>query len=522
MPPKIAFLFLTIDDVNWDVFWNTYLDPERSTIYVHPKNSKDVDLRWMRANIIKKQVPTAWGHIVGAYFELMSAAMEDPDNFKFITISESCIPIKPFDELYADMIASPETSIIKTMPIKKYDQVERINKQPGHKKYKFTKHYARFCLARQHVAKLMAVPNEQRKFFEDMHVGDEFFLSLILPMKNVENRAITFDNWDAVQREIKKINDKMKKIYNTVPESPARDNKLSTLREHKRKIAANPKSYIKVSKSDIREATSTGCYFWRKFPTTSNICVHKSIILQPRPVRVPGVNGAGKRRRKPKAHPPPAKPLFFIHIPKTAGTTIEAVCYKYGECVGSCFMREKRNDVRVISNIHKHISSYHVPLRYFCPGRVAEIFLKYTVFAVVRNPYDRIVSDFKFWNEYYRVRPKEKPENPESLNDINAFVAFGIGTLRFDGHFIPMSEYISGTRADDIHILRFENLSSDFDKLMKLNRTPIPARILKKTHINVSKPRAGEVSVADLSAKSINMINASYADDFDRFNYERM
>ena len=70
---KIAFLFLTLDNINWPIFWNKYFKGNESkySIYVHPKFPEKVTIPWMKKNIIKDLVNTQWGIIVEAYINLM-------------------------------------------------------------------------------------------------------------------------------------------------------------------------------------------------------------------------------------------------------------------------------------------------------------------------------------------------------------------------------------------------------------------------------------------------------------------
>ena len=46
-----------------------------------------------------------------------------------------------------------------------------------------------------------------------MHVADEFFLSLLPSSKFIKDFAETYDNWEYIENEIKKIN---KKIENYI------------------------------------------------------------------------------------------------------------------------------------------------------------------------------------------------------------------------------------------------------------------------------------------------------------------
>ena len=211
---KIAFLFLTIDNINHPIMWENYFKDnyDKINIYCHPKNPKNVTIPWLKTNIINNLAETGWGYIVNAYINLLYAALADKDNTKFITISESCIPLIPFHVIYEILMKDEKKSFIKFIKISRYDLESRIKNQEGYKKYKFFKHYARFCLSRHHTKILLSKKNEL-PFFYKMHVGDEFFLSLLYPFNNIDDFAITYDNWEYVNKIVDNINKNIKQLY---------------------------------------------------------------------------------------------------------------------------------------------------------------------------------------------------------------------------------------------------------------------------------------------------------------------
>ena len=93
---KIAFLFLTIDNPNFPDIWDFYFKDhqDKINIYIHPKYPDRVT--WQKDKIINNLKETEWGFIVDAYKSLFRQSLLDKSNVKFITISESCVPIKPF------------------------------------------------------------------------------------------------------------------------------------------------------------------------------------------------------------------------------------------------------------------------------------------------------------------------------------------------------------------------------------------------------------------------------------------
>ena len=268
---QIAFLFLILDNPNFEKIWNSYFrgHKDKYNIYIHSKNPNKTT--WKKTNLIKNIKETSWGHIVEAYIELMKIAYKNKNNYKFITISESDIPIKDFNTFYDDVM-NDERSWIKFLKIKKYNWDERINKQPKKNKPEhFVKHLARFCLNREHVGELVNKKENELKFFYNMHVGDEFFLSLLYPIKNVKNFAVTYDDWEYIHNEQFKIKEKKRKLYE-IQEKTGKNmsNELKNLQNEYNKISKSPKTIIKVE-NNLNKIMKCNSYFYRKFSKDSDI-----------------------------------------------------------------------------------------------------------------------------------------------------------------------------------------------------------------------------------------------------------
>lgn len=262
---KIAFLFLTIENPNFPQIWDKYFrgHKDKYNIYIHPKYPEKIT--WHNKNIIENLKPTGWGFIVEAYIELMRKAIKDPDNYKFITISESCIPIQSFDKFY-DAVTNDSRSWIKSMKISHYNYKERLKSESKN----FIKNYARFCLNRDHINLLLSKEKEL-KFFYKMHVGDEFFLSVLNPLKNTKDFAVIYDDWDYVKKKGANIKNKIKKLYEKEENSGINTSKdRSNLQKEYNDIMKNPKTIINVEE-DLEKIKKCSSFFYRKFSKDSNI-----------------------------------------------------------------------------------------------------------------------------------------------------------------------------------------------------------------------------------------------------------
>lgn len=264
---KIAFLFLTLDNPLFPDIWDYYLDgyQEYYNIYIHPKYPNKVT--WHPENIINNLKNTEWGLIVDAYLSLFKEAYNDKNNIKFVIISESCIPIKSFNIMYDIVMENINESFIKLSHISKYDYEVRLSKKIKHKyKNNLIKHYSRMCLSRYHVKKLLSTSDVND--FIDMKVGDEFFLSSIMPIKNNINYAITFDDWDYVIKITNIIKNKIKKLNNNDNDNKS---KILLLQNEYNELRKHPKKINIVDKHDLYNITNTDSLFYRKFDKNSNI-----------------------------------------------------------------------------------------------------------------------------------------------------------------------------------------------------------------------------------------------------------
>jgi hypothetical protein len=272
---KIAFLFLVLDNPNFPKLWDSYFKghDDKYTIYIHPKYKSKCT--WKKKNIIKNIQDTEWGFITRAYIELMQEAYKDKDNYKFVTVSESCIPIKSFDKFYNDVM-SDNRSWVKRMNISNYDYGSRIMTQktlpfPKH----LIKHYARFCLTRIHVKVLLSKSHEL-EFFHNMQVGDEFFLSVLYPFKNsIKNFNVTYDDWDYIDLMKRDLNNKIKSIQIVQSKLPIdkaieKNDQLFKYYDIFNSISKSPKTILDV-RTDLNKIIHCESYFYRKFSKDSNI-----------------------------------------------------------------------------------------------------------------------------------------------------------------------------------------------------------------------------------------------------------
>jgi len=118
--PKVAFLFLTMKDLQWPSLWEDFFAPAKAddySIYVHqaalpdPK-AADTALPLSQFGAISVPwVKTGWCALFGVEVAILRAALQDKANSQFIFVSDSTVPLKRFDYVYQQLIVnSPLTS----------------------------------------------------------------------------------------------------------------------------------------------------------------------------------------------------------------------------------------------------------------------------------------------------------------------------------------------------------------------------------------------------------------------------
>ena len=195
------------------------------------------------------------------------------------------------------------------------------------------------------------------------------------------------------------------------------------------------------------------------------------------------------------------KELKFIHITKCAGSTIEELGKKNGILWG---------------RHHKEYGWWHE----FFPHKHKNLKNKYDWFMVVRNPYDRIISEF-----YCNWGGAKKNENFTN-KEFNDFIKEKI-VKRYRHNFFPNYKKFKGNHYSEqfkyienksnIHIVHFENIKKEFDQLMKKYNINIKFDL----HVNASTKKK-KFSKKSLSPELINIINRVYHFDFVKFGYKKI
>ena len=208
---KIAFLFLTYDNLKRPDIWNKFFgihngngnSSNKYSIYNHAKEPNKVTDILLKGKHIPENIETCWGcpNLVEANILMMKESLKDPLNKKFILVSDSCIPIVSFNKFY-DEIMKDDKNRINIHYNNNFDRYDKII-NPTFKKDEFTKHSGSGLVINLTGAKVLVSELENyRKNWNNVNVPDEHYIGNILRVldPNFNNTLsldkTTFDIWD--------------------------------------------------------------------------------------------------------------------------------------------------------------------------------------------------------------------------------------------------------------------------------------------------------------------------------------
>ena len=228
--------------------------------------------------------------------------------------------------------------------------------------------------------------------------------------------------------------------------------------------------------------------------------------------------------------------LEFVHITKTAGSSIEATAakfgIKYGACHwkkilsfgGNCTKPDKSLSASAMKYNHTRIpfrfegifgEPWHTPHHWFLKNP----YPSKATFCVVRNPYERLVSEYHCkWGGY----DGDDKANATIMNEyIQRMARKSIRDHR-GAHWLPQHMYVYDVEGNQVidHILRFEHLNEDFSALMKLYNLAI--ELPEKKNARNTTGTTSALTVANLTKDTIKVINWVYKEDFKRFHYQKV
>jgi hypothetical protein len=192
---------------------------------------------------------------------------------------------------------------------------------------------------------------------------------------------------------------------------------------------------------------------------------------------------------------------IYIHIPKTAGTSIEQ------------FLKDNGKNSIDYLGVRNNRSLHHL-LATELRKELPFLFKKYYKFSLVRNPYDRLLSEY-----YWTPIPGIGYKSGQSKADFITYVSNVVNKkLYFDNiyndHFIPQVDFLySGKNLLVDQIFRYEDLDWVVQYLKKKLNINNDLPYLNKSKNSIKKIEWNE--------KQKERIYKIYFRDFINFNYQK-
>ncbi len=213
------------------------------------------------------------------------------------------------------------------------------------------------------------------------------------------------------------------------------------------------------------------------------------------------------------------KKFIFIHIPKTAGTSVNKVFVPYARLVDQCYYRfwltqklifvparifKIKKLAERVTGFHKHAYAINVQ-RKMNPQK----YDSYFKFTIVRNPYDWLISLYYYILDHpeHYLHTRIKAENFEN------FIAIQINENKLN----TQSDYLTNEKEQLIvdHIAKFENIEQELTHLT--NKLGIKYESVP--FLNKTRSRLGKQEEL-YSNKTYSQVNKHFKKDFEEFGYE--
>ncbi len=191
------------------------------------------------------------------------------------------------------------------------------------------------------------------------------------------------------------------------------------------------------------------------------------------------------------------KDIVFLHIPKTAGTSIRESLLFYPP------------NGKIMQYDQHHTSKQ---ILYLIGQKKWDQSFK---FCFVRNPFDRFLSQHRYFLRKGKL--KDQKENDFQFwarKRINIALKFD-PLRRQDHHFYPASDWMKNRKGDLLEmdfIGRFENLEEDYQKLIQILNWPADLKTMNIAPQKIDYRKAYDDELIEMTA-------SFFKEDIERFNY---
>ncbi|MFY0694267.1 MAG: sulfotransferase family 2 domain-containing protein [Lentibacter algarum] len=204
------------------------------------------------------------------------------------------------------------------------------------------------------------------------------------------------------------------------------------------------------------------------------------------------------------------KNFLFIHVPKTAGSSLHHILEPYSQQNNRTLVRRLMNHLPLRQDISKAYFRQHAKCDLLQRQIAPKVFNSLHKFAAVRNPYDHMVSYYKFIQQNRQGSWYKKAQNWSFSDAVSYF------EKRNNIQPVNQTSWLVDRNGEFIvdRILFFESISEDFHKLadfLELEGSH------KMPHHNVTiRSDYRDYYNNDLKLR----VEALYKSDFDNFGYQ--
>ena len=193
------------------------------------------------------------------------------------------------------------------------------------------------------------------------------------------------------------------------------------------------------------------------------------------------------------------KKCIFIHIPKTGGTSVEQ------------FIKDNDRNTLLFIGVRNNRSLQHLMAREL-KLTIPYIYKKYYKFSIVRNPYDRLLSEY-YWNPTVNLAYKSGKSKKDFLISISNIVKNkNYFSNIYNDHFIPQYDYLHHNNKLLVNqLFKYEDLEW------------VSSYLKKKLNIKRDFPYLNKTTIKkeEWNDEEKEIIYNLYKNDFIFFGYEK-
>jgi hypothetical protein len=202
---KIAFCFLIYKEIDCEELWNSFfkgVDKSKYNIYIHYK--ENTQLKFLENYKLSDCINTTYGDIsiIKAFNFIFKHALND-NNDMFLLLSGECIPLKPFDFIYNELMKNREYSYFNICP--QTQCFPRCNPTLSFIPREYIQKASQWCiLNKKHIELILSDTNYLKWFDYEGTIPDEHCYITCLFYNKLQDELIltpnetfstTFVNW---------------------------------------------------------------------------------------------------------------------------------------------------------------------------------------------------------------------------------------------------------------------------------------------------------------------------------------